>query len=323
MALKHILRQLLSCKDKPSETSTKISKMQVVWLCQKVRPIFLRQPMLLELEPPITVCGDIHGQYKDLLHLFEKCKYPPRTSYLFLGDYVDRGPQSIETVCLLFALKISFPNNFFMLRGNHECSYINKQFGFYDECMQYYDVNVWHLFSDVFNCLPAAAIIDDKIFCVHGGISPELTNLDQIRGLERPLEVPEEGLFCYLLWADPDPGVEDWDANERGTSYVFGVQALRDFLTRFDFDLVCRAHQAVTGGFEFAFEQDQGVVTIFSAPNYCDWDNKGAVLHVTDTLYCSFTVMEAVDQAKHEEESRRGTPPRGIPRSLIAGKIVQ
>jgi serine/threonine-protein phosphatase PP1 catalytic subunit len=222
----------------------------------------------------------------------------------------------------MFALKISFPNNFFMLRGNHECSYINKQFGFYDECIEIYDLNVWHIFSDVFNCLPAAAVIDGKVFCVHGGISPELTDLSQIRNVERPLEVPEEGLLCDLLWADPDPSVEDWDANERGTSYVFGAQALNDFLQRFDFDLVCRAHQAVTGGYEFAFPGNPGIVTLFSAPNYCGWDNKGAVLHVDDNLYCSFTVLEPIESETPDDESCTGTPPRGVARPLIAPQLV-
>jgi serine/threonine-protein phosphatase PP1 catalytic subunit len=277
----------------------------------------------------MTVCGDIHGQYQDLLHVFEKCKYPPRTNYLFLGDYVDRGPQSVETVSLLFALKISFPNNFFMLRGNHECSYINKQFGFYDEIMQHYDSNLWRLFSDVFNCLPVAAVIDGSIFCVHGGISPELIDLSQIRDIERPVEVPEEGLLCDLLWADPDASVEDWGGNERGTSYVFGFRALQDFLKRFEYDLVCRAHQAVTGGYEFAFQRDQGIVTIFSAPNYCGWDNKAAVMHVSETLICTFTVLEPIvsdvnddddnndnneNDENDNENERTGTPPRDLPR---------
>jgi serine/threonine-protein phosphatase PP1 catalytic subunit len=231
--------------------------------------------------------------------------------------------QSIETICLMFAFKISYPENFFMLRGNHECSYINRQFGFYDECMSLYDVNLWRLFCDVFNCLPVAAVIDDKIFCVHGGISPEMTDLDQIRKIERPMEVPEEGLFCDLLWSDPDPDVDDWDSNDRGTSYVFGARALRDFLDKFQFDLVCRAHQAVMGGYEFAFPDEQGIVTIFSAPNYCyEFGNKGSVLQVAENLFCSFIVMEPVEWDTGDVEARLGTPPRGPPRPLIAPQIV-
>jgi serine/threonine-protein phosphatase PP1 catalytic subunit len=280
----------------PLGTPAGLTKLQIVWLCQKVRQIYLSQPALLELNPPITVCGDIHGQYHDLLRLFDIGKYPPKTNYLFLGDYVDRGCQSIETICIMFAFKISYPENFFMLRGNHECSYINRQFGFYQECITQYDANTWKMFCDVFNCLPLAAIIDDKIFCVHGGISPYLTDLQQIRAAPRPFEVPEEGLFCDLLWSDPDPEADDWDVNDRGTSYVFGEKALRTFLDKFNFDIICRAHQAVMSGYEFPFRDCQGMVTLFSAPNYCyEYRNKGAVLHVADGLFCSFTVLPPVD----------------------------
>jgi serine/threonine-protein phosphatase PP1 catalytic subunit len=314
MPLKHIMNQLIAIKNAPFGTPARLSRTQIVYLCQKVRQIYLSQPVLLELQPPLTICGDTHGQYQDLLRLFDVCKFPPRTNYLFLGDYVDRGGQSIETICLLFAFKISYPENFFMLRGNHECSYINRQFGFYDECIASYDVSLWRMFCDVFSCLPVAAVIDDKIFCVHGGISPSLTDLDQIRNIERPLEIPEDGLLCDLLWADPDPEAEDWDVNDRGTSYVFGASVLDDFLRRFGFDLVCRAHQAVMDGYDFPFEKCQGIVTVFSVPNYCyEFQNKGAVLQVAESLACSFIVLDPVDWQDRDIAASPGTPPRGIP----------
>jgi serine/threonine-protein phosphatase PP1 catalytic subunit len=316
MPVKAIIQQLLAIKDSPVGTSAHLARTQIIWLCQKVRQIYLNQPVLLELQPPINICGDIHGQYQDLLRIFQICKYPPKTNFLFLGDYVDRGRQSIETVCLLFAFKICYPENFFMLRGNHECSYINRQFGFYQECIQHYDTNIWKMFCDVFNCLPIAAIIDSKIFCVHGGISPALTSLDQIRKIARPTEVPEEGLLCDLLWSDPDPDTIDWDINDRGTSYVFGAKALQSFLRRFGFDLVCRAHQAVLTGFEFPFDDVQGLVTVFSAPNYCyEFKNKGAVLHVAEKLLCSFTVLIPMEWNKPEPDWRPGTPPRATSKS--------
>lgn len=132
--------------------------------------------MLLELEAPIKICGDIHGQYPDLIKLFEYAGFPGDMNYLFLGDYVDRGKQSIETICLMFAYKIKNPENFFMLRGNHECSSINRIYGFYDECKRKYNIKLWKTFSDVFNVMPVCAIIDEKILCMHGGISPQLDN---------------------------------------------------------------------------------------------------------------------------------------------------
>jgi serine/threonine-protein phosphatase PP1 catalytic subunit len=303
---KQILQQL-----KRGDSASPLVKSQILWLCKTIRKVFMDQPMLLELRPPVTICGDIHGQYPDLLRIFEQARYPPFTNYLFLGDYVDRGNQGIPVVCLLFTLKILYPEQVFMLRGNHECSYVNEQFGFHDECISMYDREVWETFSDVFNCLPAAAIIDDKIFCVHGGISPSLKNLDQIRNLRRPAEVPEEGLMCDLLWSDPDSAVDDWDTNPRGTSYVYGPRAARQFRDRFGFDLICRAHQAVMPGYQFPYTDDRGVVTVFSAANYCNsFRNKAAILHVNESLTCNFTIISP-KQATPPTTNRPGTPPRG------------
>ena len=189
--------------------------------------------------------GDIHGQYGDLLRLFEYGGFPPEANYLFLGDYVDRGKQSLETICLLLAYKIKYPENFFLLRGNHECASINRIYGFYDECKRRFNVRLWKVFTDCFNCLPVAALIDDKILCMHGGLSPDLTNMDQIRNLTRPTDIPESGLLCDLLWADPSREVKGWGMNDRGVSYTFGQNKVAEFLTQHDMDLVCRAHQVL------------------------------------------------------------------------------
>lgn len=187
--------------------------------------------------------GDIHGQYSDLLRLFEYGGLPPTANYLFLGDYVDRGKQSLETICLLLAYKIKYPENFFLLRGNHECASINRIYGFYDECKRRFNVRLWKAFTDCFNFLPVAALIDDKILCMHGGLSPELTNLDEIRNLPRPTAIPDTGLLCDLLWSDPGRDVKGWGMNDRGVSYTFGPDMVAEFLTKHDLDLVCRAHQ--------------------------------------------------------------------------------
>ena len=187
--------------------------------------------------------GDIHGQYSDLLRLFEYGGFPPEANYLFLGDYVDRGKQSLETICLLLAYKIKYPENFFLLRGNHESASINRIYGFYDECKRRFNVRLWKIFTDCFNCLPVAALIDDRILCMHGGISPELTSLDQIRNISRPMDIPESGLVCDLLWSDPSGDVKGWGVNDRGVSYTFGADTVAEFLQKNDMDLICRAHQ--------------------------------------------------------------------------------
>ncbi|XP_010792409.1 serine/threonine-protein phosphatase PP1-beta catalytic subunit-like [Notothenia coriiceps] len=171
-----------------------MSESEVRGLCIKSREIFLSQPILLELEAPLKICGDIHGQYTDLLRLFEYGGFPPEANYLFLGDYVDRGKQSLETICLLLAYKIKYPENFFLLRGNHECASINRIYGFYDECKRRFNIKLWKTFTDCFNCLPIAAIIDEKIFCCHGGLSPDLQSMEQIRRIMRPTDVPDTGL---------------------------------------------------------------------------------------------------------------------------------
>ena len=160
--------------------------------------------------------GDLHGQYFDLLRLFEYGGFPPDSNYLFLGDYVDRGKQSLETICLLLAYKIKYPENFFLLRGNHECASINRIYGFYDECKRRYSIKLWKTFTDCFNCLPVAAVVDEKILCMHGGLSPDLQQLSQIQRIMRPTDVPDQGLLCDLLWSDPDKDVQGWGENDRG-----------------------------------------------------------------------------------------------------------
>ncbi len=195
--------------------------------------------------------GDVHGQYYDLLRIFEYGGFPPEANYLFLGDYIDRGKQSIETVCLLLCYKIKYPENFFLLRGNHECAQINRIYGFYDECKRRFSIRLWRVFSDVFNCLPVAAVIDEKIFCMHGGLSPELKNLDQIKNIMRPTDVPDTGLLCDLLWSDPERGIDAYGDNDRGVSFTFGENIVRKFNEKHDLDLICRAHQVVEDGYEF------------------------------------------------------------------------
>ncbi|KAG5248403.1 SERINE/THREONINE PROTEIN PHOSPHATASE [Salix viminalis] len=268
-----------------------LTEPEIHHLCVTAKQIFLAQPALLALEAPINICGDIHGQYPDLLRLFEYGGFPPDSNYLFLGDYVDRGKQSIETICLLLAYKIKFPDNFFLLRGNHECASINRIYGFYDECKRRFSVRLWKTFTGCFNCLPVAAVVDDKILCMHGGLSPEMESLDQIRAIERPVDVPDQGLLCDLLWSDPDRDTKGWGDNDRGVSYTFGADKVTELLKKHDLDLVCRAHQVVEDGYEFF--ADRQLVTIFSAPNYCgEFNNAGALMCVDASLLCSFQILK-------------------------------
>jgi serine/threonine-protein phosphatase PP1 catalytic subunit len=254
--------------------------------------------------------GDIHGQFVDLLRLFDLGGYPPTSTYLFLGDYVDRGKQSLETICLLLAYKVKYPDKIFLLRGNHEDAKINRVYGFYDECKRRFNVRLWKIFCDCFNCLPMAALIDDKILCMHGGLSPELNSLDQIKDIERPTEIPDYGLLCDLVWSDPSPDSEGWGESDRGVSCTFGADKLVEFLEKNDLDLICRAHQVVEDGYEF-FAQRR-LVTIFSAPNYCgEFDNAGALLSIDESLMCSFQILKPNDTgAPHSRKPTSNKTPK-------------
>lgn len=187
--LDSIIGRLLDVRGIRKGKQVQLLEREIQWLCSTAREVFMEQPVLLDLDTPIRIIGDIHGQYQDLLRFFERGGFPPDANYLFLGDYVDRGKQSLETICLLFAYKIKYPENFFLLRGNHECASISRIYGFYDECKRRYNIKLWKTFTDTFNCLPIAAIVDEKIFCVHGGLSPQLKSLTQINCITRPIDV--------------------------------------------------------------------------------------------------------------------------------------
>merc|ERR1719330_1457721 len=191
----------------------------------------MQQDPVLELEAPLSIVGDVHGQFFDLLRLFENGGFPGDSNYLFLGDYVDRGKHSLEVIILLLIYKIKNPENFFMLRGNHECAAITRIYGFYDDCKKHYNIKTWkHFIEHVFNKLPFCAILDDKIFCVHGGLSPDLRSIEQIQAIQRPTDIPDGGLLCDFLWADPDKGIAGWAESERGVSYLFGPDVVSNFL---------------------------------------------------------------------------------------------
>ncbi|KAH8726797.1 Metallo-dependent phosphatase-like protein [Phaeosphaeriaceae sp. PMI808] len=307
MDLDDMIQRLLDAAYAGKVTKTvSLKNAEIFAICSAAREVFLSQPALLELSAPVKIVGDIHGQYTDLIRMFEMCGFPPNSNYLFLGDYVDRGKQSLETILLLLCYKLKFPENFFLLRGNHECANVTRVYGFYDECKRRCNIKVWKAFVDTFNTLPIAAIVAQKIFCVHGGLSPSLSHMDDIRQIARPTDVPDYGLLNDLLWSDPADMENDWESNERGVSYCFGKKVIMEFLQRHDFDLVCRAHMVVEDGYEFF--NDRVLVTVFSAPNYCgEFDNWGAVMSVSGELLCSFELLKPLDSSalkSHIKKSR-------------------
>jgi len=168
-----------------------------------------------------------------------------------LGDYVDREKQGIETICLLMAYKVKYPNNVFILRGNHETSTTSRVYGFYDECKRRYSIKLWKNFVDLFNYLSVSAVINDKIFCMHGGLSQDLTEFEGISFLQKPTEIPDIGILCDLLWADPDKEVVTYSHSDRGVSYLFSENVVHEFNKKNKLDLILRAHQVMDSGFGF------------------------------------------------------------------------
>eukprot|EP00764_Aduncisulcus_paluster_P012907 gnl/Carplike_NY0171/6092_a8362_288.p1 GENE.gnl/Carplike_NY0171/6092_a8362_288~~gnl/Carplike_NY0171/6092_a8362_288.p1 ORF type:complete len:308 (-),score=23.72 gnl/Carplike_NY0171/6092_a8362_288:190-1113(-) len=260
---------------------------------------FSSQPVLLDkLSTPLRIFGDIHGQYADLLRLFEFTGTPGTIpmNFLFLGDYVDRGYGQFECILLLLCYKIKYSDSIFLLRGNHETANVNKHYGFYQACIAKYNIAMWRKFCDCFDWMPLAAVIDEKIFCTHGGLSPSLTEVSEIElAMKRPLDIGESGMLSDLLWADPS-AITGWAENNRGVSYIFGNDVVDTFLENNKFELICRAHQVVEDGYEFF--ADRKLVTIFSAPNYMNsYNNGAAVMTIEKDLKCSFQVLKPVHRS--------------------------
>ncbi|KAG4304257.1 hypothetical protein PORY_002232 [Pneumocystis oryctolagi] len=307
-----------------------ISESHVQILCHKAREILIEEANVQQIDSPVTICGDIHGQFHDLMELFKIGGTCPNTNYIFMGDFVDRGFNSIETFLLLLSFKVRYPDRITLIRGNHESRQITQVYGFYDECIRKYgNSNVWRYCTEVFDYLSLAAVVDGKIFCVHGGLSPGITTIDQIRLLDRKQEVPHEGPMCDLLWSDPDD-VSGWSVSPRGAGFLFGEDVVRSFCRVNHVEMIARAHQLVMEGYKIMFnkvskesntncndennkknqndvasntefkliqnkDSDFGsIVTIWSAPNYCyRCGNVAAILELDENLEKSYKIFKA------------------------------
>ncbi|WUR02438.1 serine/threonine phosphatase 2A catalytic subunit alpha (PPH21) [Vairimorpha necatrix] len=244
-----------------------LTETEVEELCKISIDVFIKEDNVVNVNGPVTVCGDVHGQFHDLMELFKVGGLPPYTTYLFMGDYVDRGYHSVETLSILLCLKVKYPTRIFLLRGNHESRQITQVYGFFDECMRKYASNsVWRNFTDLFDYLPVSAVINNDTFCCHGGLSPSFETLDELKKIDRKIEVPHEGAMCDLLWSDPDE-TKGWGPSPRGAGYTFGPDITNQFTVKNNLKMICRAHQLVMDG--YSWNHDKHCVTIFSAPNYC------------------------------------------------------
>eukprot|EP00301_Raphidiophrys_heterophryoidea_P003449 c11556_g1_i2.p1 GENE.c11556_g1_i2~~c11556_g1_i2.p1 ORF type:complete len:321 (+),score=99.06 c11556_g1_i2:45-965(+) len=260
-------------------------------LCEKVKEILLEEPNVVQVEAPVTVVGDVHGQFHDVLEMFNTVGWAPDRPFVFLGDYVDRGANSLETLVLLLCLKLHFPSKITLLRGNHECRQITTVYGFYEETLKKYGTaKPWHLCCELFDYLPLAAMIGETVLCVHGGLSPDISCIDQINTIARCQELPNQGKFCDLMWSDPSEDIATWLLNERGAGYLFGHKVAAQFNHVNGLSVICRAHQLAMEGFQYHFESaGKSVVTVWSAPNYCyRCGNKATVMAFDSNLTSTF-----------------------------------
>ena len=269
----------------------------VTMLLVKLLEVLYSEPTLLELHAPITVCGDIHGQLFDLFELFETGGDPKDVQYLFLGDYVDRGYFSLETYLYLVALKLKYPNNMHLLRGNHECRQVSKIYGFYTETLQNYGhAGIWNLCQETFDLLPISAIIDKKIFATHGGLSPDVQLVEQVNLFDRQIELPVQGPICDLTWSDPED-VDGWVVNQRGAGWLFGSRPTNEFVHNNKIELIARAHQLVMEGYKY--HHSEKVITVWSAPNYSYISgNVASVMKLDSNLNRELKIFNARAQDK-------------------------
>jgi serine/threonine-protein phosphatase 2A catalytic subunit len=260
---------------------------EVIDLCERSKVILEKESIVQYVRAPVTVCGDIHGQIYDLQELFRIGGDLPDTNYLFMGDYVDRGYYSVETVTLLLSLKIRYPHRITLLRGNHESKEITQVYGFYDECLKKYGTpEVWRRLTDLFDYLPTTALVEDKVFCLHGGLSPQIETLDQLRKLDRIQNVPHDGPLCDFLWSDPGQQLS-WTISPRGAGWQFGPDCSKRFNHTNGLKFICRAHQLVMEGYDW--NHPEACVTIFSAPNYCyRCGNQAAIMELSEDLERNF-----------------------------------
>lgn len=223
------------------------------------------------------------------------------------GDYLDRGRNSVETITLLLLLKARYPDKITLLRGNHESRQITKVYGFYDECeSKYGSGNAWKYCMDVCDYFNIAAVIDGRILCVHGGLSPDIKTLDQIRLIDRSQEIPHEGAFCDMMWSDPED-IETWALSPRGAGWIFGSRVTSEFSHINNLELICRAHQLVQEGYKYMYK-DKNLVTVWSAPNYCSrCGNLASILAFNENLERDFKIFKW-DEEAHKSYQSAGRP---------------
>ena len=284
---------------------TLFTPLEIKYIMQKAIEILSNEKNVIYISSSITIVGDIHGQFNDLKELFDTGGKVPDTNYLFLGDYVDRGFQSLEVMILLTLMKIKYPNRVYLLRGNHESRQTNQNYGFHVECLKKYNQSstVWLYINEMFDYLPLAAVIDNKLFCIHGGLSPSIQKIEDIKVLERCKDIPTEGPMADLVWSDPDENTEGFKISERGAGFLFGETVIDKFLHLNKMETIVRAHQLCKEGYLILFGGK--IITVWSAPNYCGRIyNYASIMEVDEELNKFFNIFEDYERLVSNQEYR-------------------
>lgn len=284
-----------------------ITESAVRQLCNRVKAILAEESNIVSVDSPVYLAGDVHGQFYDVKNLLTKGGGVPASKFIMIGDFVDRGYHSVETITLLFCLKVMHPTRIYLLRGNHESRNVTMMYGFLDEINKKYgNSNCWKYFYEAFDFLPLGSIVNGNVLCVHGGLSPDLPTIDQMRLLDRKQEIPHEGPLADLMWSDPE-NIESWRRNSRGAGWIFGHKVVDQFNLLNEVNLIVRAHQLVQEGYIYWFNEQ--LVTLWSAPNYCyRMGNKAALLHLDEYSNRDFIIFETVEESSQSKHYRNLMP---------------
>lgn len=255
------------------------SESKVEQLTSSLRSVLLEEQTVVKLKGNVVIFGDIHGNFEFLVSVMNAIQFTNDTKFLFLGNYVDKGSASVETMLYLTLLKLQCPERVILLRGNHENRRISYAYGFFEQSIKKYGTdNVWRYFTDLFDYLPIAATVNETFFCVHSGLSKKLQTINQLRMIDRVEETPTEGLLCDLLWSDPSDG-SGWGANERGYGCTYGRDVFEEFMTRNSFKTMIKGNEFAQSGVSKRW--DNKLISVWSAPvSEGQTSSKGAILTV-------------------------------------------
>jgi len=260
-------------------------------ITERMKDIFIDEPNVQHIKSPVTIVTDLHGQLMDLLEMFRVGGSVPDVNYIFCGNYVNRGIWSVETFILLCCLKMKHPLRVTLLRGSHESRTMTHAYGLYEECIRKYgSAVIWNYLLGVFECLPISAIVDEKIMCIHGGISPSIATVDQMRVMQRFKDNSKDPLLIDLMYSDPEPEKEGFFPSPRG-GFLFGQDALSKFLKTNRLDKLIRGHQLCLDGYQVIFQGK--LITMWTAPNFLGRiGNIGCIAELSeggDIFYNTFT----------------------------------